>query len=64
MDTSVITGFAALAGAAIGGFTSFVAAWFNQRQQQRGERLAHYQLRRQDLACRLIVVIAGNRPLR
>jgi hypothetical protein len=49
MDTSIITGFAALAGAAIGGFTSFVAAWFTQRQQQRAEQLAHYQLRRQDL---------------
>jgi hypothetical protein len=49
MDTSIVTGFAALAGAAIGGFTSFVAAWFTQRQQQRAEQLAHYQLRRQDL---------------
>jgi hypothetical protein len=49
MDTSIITGFAALAGAAIGGFTSFVAAWFTQRQQQKAEQLAHYQLRRQDL---------------
>jgi hypothetical protein len=49
MDTSIVTGFAALAGAAIGGFTSFVAAWFTQRQQQKAEQLAHYQLRRQDL---------------
>jgi|SRR6516165_1050452 len=49
MDPSIITGLAALAGAAIGGFTSLVAAWLSQRQQQRAERLAHYQLRRQDL---------------
>jgi hypothetical protein len=49
MDTSLITGFAALAGAAIGSFTSSVAAWLTQREQQRAERLAHYQLRRQDL---------------
>jgi hypothetical protein len=49
MDTSIITGLAALAGAAIGGFTSLVAAWLTQRQQQRAEQLAHYQLRRQDL---------------
>ena len=44
MDPSIITGLAALAGAAIGGFTSLVAAWLSQRQQQRAERLAHYQM--------------------
>ena len=49
MDTSVITGLAALAGAAIGGLTSVVASWLTQRTQAREQRLAHYQLRRQDL---------------
>jgi hypothetical protein len=49
MDTSVITATAALAGAAIGGFTTVMATWLVQRAQAREQRLAHYQLRRQDL---------------
>ena len=49
MDTSVITAFAALAGAVIGGLTSVVATWLIQRAQAREQRLAHYQLRRQEL---------------
>jgi hypothetical protein len=49
MDTSVITAFAALAGAAIGGLTSVAASWLTQRAQSREQRLAHYQLRRQNL---------------
>jgi hypothetical protein len=49
MDTSVITAASALAGAAIGGFTSLIAAWLSHRVQARAERLAHYQLRRQEL---------------
>jgi hypothetical protein len=49
MDTSVITALAALAGAAIGGLTSVVATSLIQRAQAREQRLAHYQLRRQEL---------------
>ena len=49
MDTSVITAASALAGAAIGGFTSLVAAWWSHRVQAKAERLEHYQLRRQEL---------------
>jgi hypothetical protein len=49
MDTSVITALAALAGAAIGGLTSVVASSLIQRAQVREQRLAHYQLRRQEL---------------
>jgi hypothetical protein len=49
MDMSVITAASALAGAAIGGFTSLIAAWLSHRVQARAERLAHYQLRRQEL---------------
>ena len=49
MDTSVITAASALAGAAIGGFTSLVAAWLSHRVQAKAERLAHDQLRRQDI---------------
>ena len=49
MDASVLTELAALAGAAIGGFTTLVGSWLQRRAQTRGERLAHYQLRRQEL---------------
>jgi len=49
MDTSVITALAALAGAAIGGLTSVMASWLTQRSQAREQRLAHYQLRRQNI---------------
>jgi hypothetical protein len=49
MDAPVVTALAALAGAAIGGFTTVVASWLLQRAQAREQRLAHYQLRRQDL---------------
>jgi hypothetical protein len=49
MDMSIITAASALAGAAIGGFTSLVAAWLSHRVQAKAERLAHYQLRRQEL---------------
>jgi hypothetical protein len=49
MDTSVITAFAALTGAAIGGFISGGATWLIQRTQAREQRVAHYQLRRQEL---------------
>ena len=44
MDTSVVTALAALAGAAIGGLTSIVASWLNQRAQAKTEQLSHYQL--------------------
>jgi hypothetical protein len=49
METSVVTALAALAGAAIGGLTSFLASWLSQRAQARIAQLAHYQLRRQEL---------------
>ncbi len=49
MDASVITALAALAGAAIGGFTTLVGSWLTQRAQTGEQRLAHYQLRRQEL---------------
>jgi hypothetical protein len=49
MDTSFITALAALAGAAIGGFTSVMASWLIHRAQAKEQRLTHYQFRRQDL---------------
>jgi hypothetical protein len=49
MDASVVTALAALTGAAVGGFTSFVASWLTQRAQIKAQRLAQNQLRRQDI---------------
>src|SRR5215470_8053127 len=49
MNASMVSALAALAGAAIGGCTTLVASWLQRRAQTRGERLAHYQLRRQAL---------------
>jgi hypothetical protein len=49
MNASVVSALAALTGAAIGGLTTLVASWLQRRAQTKGERLAHYQLRRQEL---------------
>lgn len=49
MDTSVVTALAALAGAAVGGLTSFLASWLSQAAQAKMAQLSHYQLRRQEL---------------
>jgi hypothetical protein len=49
MNASVVSALAALAGAAIGGLTTLVASWLQRRAETRGEQLAHYQLRRQEL---------------
>ena len=40
MDSAYISAFAALAGSAIGGLTSFVTAWATQHAQARAQRLA------------------------
>ena len=49
MDASLISGVAALAGAAIGGLTSAVAAWFSQRETAQAQWRTTQTLRRQDL---------------
>ena len=49
MDVSVIPAIAALAGAAIGSFTSVVTSWLTQHTQARMQRRAQNQNRRQDL---------------
>jgi len=49
MDSSVITALAALARAALGGFTSVVASWLSQDAQAKAQRLAQNQFRRQDI---------------
>jgi hypothetical protein len=40
MDAAYISAFAALAGTAIGGFTSFATSWTTQQSQARGQRVA------------------------
>jgi hypothetical protein len=49
LDASLITAFAALTGAAVGGLTSGVAAWLNHRSQVRTEWILHEKSRRQSL---------------
>jgi hypothetical protein len=49
IDPSLISGFAALAGAAIGGLTSAAAAWFTQRAMVHSQWSAGENLRRQDI---------------
>jgi hypothetical protein len=40
MDTAYISAFAALAGTAIGGLTSFATSWITQQAQARAQRIA------------------------
>ncbi len=49
MDASLISGVAALTGAAIGGLTSATAAWFTQRAIAKSQWLASETARRQDI---------------
>lgn len=49
MDASIISGLAALAGAAVGGLTSGIATWLNHRSQLRAQWLLHEKGRRQIL---------------
>ena len=54
MDASIVTAFAALMGATIGGLTSVSASWLAQRTQARAQWLAHEIGRLQDLYKELI----------
>src|SRR5215469_222019 len=58
MDASLITGVAALTGAAIGGLTSATAAWFTQRAIAKSQWLASEAARRQDIYREFIEVSA------
>ena len=49
MDAAYVSAFAALAGSAIGGATSFAAAWITQRKQANVQLLLHEKARRQEL---------------
>jgi hypothetical protein len=49
MDVAYISAISALAGSAVGGFTSTVTTWLTQRAQARAGQLAHEIGRREDL---------------
>jgi hypothetical protein len=49
VDASIITGLAALTGAAVGGLTSGIANWLNQRSEVRAQWILHEKSRRQAL---------------
>ncbi len=49
MNTPYLPAFAALAGSAIGGLTSFASAWLTQHHQDRVKRLSGEKTRRQKL---------------
>jgi hypothetical protein len=49
IDASLISGLAALAGAAIGGLTSATAGWLTQRSMAHAQWVANENLRRQDV---------------
>jgi hypothetical protein len=55
MDTAYISALSALAGSVVGGLTSGVGGWLNQRTQARAGQRAHDMLRRQDLYKEFIV---------
>jgi hypothetical protein len=49
MDVAYISALSALAGSAVGGFTSTATTWLTQRAQARAGQLAHEFARREDL---------------
>src|ERR1700753_2262906 len=49
MDTAYLSALSALAGSIVGGFSSGLANWLNQRAQARAGMLAHEMTRREDL---------------
>jgi hypothetical protein len=49
MDSAYMSGIAALAGSAIGGFASFATTWLTQHSQERAHRFAQAMTRREHL---------------
>jgi hypothetical protein len=54
MDTAYISALAALAGTAIGGFTSFATSWMTQQAQSRAQRAAAERDKREVLFGRFL----------
>jgi hypothetical protein len=49
MDAAYLSAMSALAGSLVGGFTSGLANWLNQRAQAKADSLVHEMSRRQEL---------------
>jgi hypothetical protein len=49
MDAAYVSALAALAGATIGGLTSFATSWVTQQTQVRAQQLSHKLTRREEL---------------
>jgi len=49
MNSAYLPAFAALAGSAVGGLTSFASAWLTQHHQDRAKQLSREKTRRQKL---------------
>ncbi len=49
MNVAYISALAALAGSAVGGLTSGISSWLNQRLQAKAEQISHEVTHRQDL---------------
>lgn len=49
MDSAYVSAFAALAGSAVGGFTSLAASWLTQQVQVSAQQIAHKVTRREEL---------------
>jgi hypothetical protein len=49
MDVAYISGLSALAGSVVGGLTTGLTAWLNQRSLAKAGQIAHEMSRRQDL---------------
>ena len=56
MDVAYVSALSALAGSMIGGLTSGITTWMNQRSQVRAGQIAHDAARRQDLYKDFIVL--------
>jgi hypothetical protein len=59
MKEAYVTAFAALAGAALGGFNSFVTSWTTLRAQTKAQQSANSKSKRQDLYKRFIEEASG-----
>ena len=60
MTPDYVPAVAALAGSAIGGLTSGITAWLNQRSLARAGQLAHELSRRQELYAEFIVAASNE----
>jgi len=49
MDVGYLSAFAALAGSAVGGLTTFLATWLNQNKALKAQLLLHDNTRKQEL---------------